>query len=118
MKFEDVLLPAALTLGAIYLVKTYLVDPAGAAGKWVGQNVITPAYYGAQYPGAAAWAITHGWDLPVVPTTPMNYLPSNWTWKLPVQDPGWGPTMLGLPAGMTPAAFCAGSPGSPICGAI
>jgi hypothetical protein len=112
MKLEDLILPAALTLGGIYLVKTYLVDPAGAAGRWVGQNVITPAYYGAQYPGAAAWALANGYPLPVVPATPEGYLPSNWTWSLPSE------VQLGLPAGMTPAAFCAGSPTSPICGAI
>jgi len=44
-----------------------------------------------------------------VPSTPAGNLPSNWTWQGPNN------TMIGLPAGMTFADFCAVSSNSPMC---
>ena len=109
MTSEDTLI---LGLLGLYAFKTWVLDPAAAAGAWVGQNVITPAYYGAQYPGTCARGMLEGFGCPSVPDTPAGFLPSNWTWAL---SDG---TMLGLPAGMTPGQFCAGSPASPICAAL
>lgn len=112
MSWQDTMVSVALVSVALvagaWAVKNYLVDPAGEAGAWVGQHVLTPVYWTAQYPGTAVRGILEGWGVPEVPPTPAGYLPSNWTWVQPgTQDQ---PVYVGLPAGMTMRDFCRVSP--------
>jgi len=101
---------------AYWLILNKGTDQAADAGKWVAQNIINPAKNPGNNPfayGLAALKGTlagRGSETLYVPPTPIGYNDSNWTWQLKDKR-----TFLGLPAGMTPEEFCAGSPGSPIC---
>lgn len=62
--------------------------------------------------------------LKYVPPTPEGNNPTNWTWQGPGgtlkcdasgKCTGAGPLQIGLPAGMSLAEFCFGSPDSPMC---
>lgn len=125
MKFESVIAPllviGGLAVGA-YAIKTWLIDPAAAAGQGVGRFIadqtmekggaLTPlvtldAYLRSIIQGQSV-QIT-GFGYPVVPPTPEGFLPSNWVWQGPCD------VKIGLPAGMTFQEFCDVSPGSPMC---
>lgn len=77
-----------------------------AFSNWLGE---TTTLYRAQ--GEVAQGAPYYPEF-VKPETPAGYLTSNWTWTLT------DGTKVGLPAGMTPGEFCAGSPAAPVCATI
>jgi hypothetical protein len=128
--------PAAVD-AAGKLVKTVIWDTPYKAGEYTGSFFLGQTLQqGGTLTGVNALlaqsrsVIQGNKDILVsVPQTPKDYLPSNWTWEDPNgatlkcdaatgNCTGEGPTMIGLPAGMTLSEFCDGSPGSPICAGV
>jgi len=94
----------------VFTTKGGVLDQAkswGAAfSNWLGDTVTQYRVQGEIAQGAQYYPEF------VKPETPAGYNTSNWTWTLTDN------TKLGLPAGMTPGEFCAGSPASPVCAGI
>jgi hypothetical protein len=104
----EIALIGGLGLAAAWAFNEYVLKPSAAAGKAVGEAV-KPFVESATYVETSVKGALEGFAPPTVPPTPVGYNPSNWTWQL------MNGVSLGLPPGMTPQEFCAGSKGSPIC---
>jgi len=109
-------------LAYVIFGKNGATDQAGAAGKWVAENIINPfkanlennpvrIKYLAQQGQKEAELTGQKYYLDTlnVPATPAGFSTSNVTWKLA------NGVSLGLPSSITPAEFCRANPNSPIC---
>lgn len=98
---------AALGIGGYFLYQKFneMTNWAEDAGRATAQ-ALKPVTDGWQYVSTTIRGNMEGFPDPIVPSTPIGMLPSNWSWNI-----GNG-IIAGIPAGMTPGDFCRVSKGT------